>query len=263
MSEINSERCLIVNADDFGLTSEINRGIIEAHERGIVTSTSLMVRGSAATAAAELARAHPDLSVGLHFDIAEWRYRDGAWEAIYQVVDARDRNAVENELQRQLATFRDLLGRAPTHLDSHQHVHKSEPACAILLRSSEELRVPLRGCDRSIKYCGEFYGQTAEGQPFPTNISSSHLIETLHRIEPGWTELGCHPGYAGGLDSVYATEREEELRILRRAEIRAALERESIRLCSFQNFLNSRDTREVQLLQKTIAPPVLRTGGAQ
>jgi predicted glycoside hydrolase/deacetylase ChbG (UPF0249 family) len=70
-------RFLIVNADDFGLTSGINRGIIEAHEHGIVTSASLMVRYPAAREAADYAKAHPELSVGLHFEAGEWRYRAG------------------------------------------------------------------------------------------------------------------------------------------------------------------------------------------
>src|SRR5436190_3388019 len=67
---------LIVNADDFGMTPGVNRGIISAHESGIVTSTSLMVRGAAAAEAVELAREHPQLSVGLHVDLCEWVYRD-------------------------------------------------------------------------------------------------------------------------------------------------------------------------------------------
>ena len=52
-------RVLIVNADDFGLSAGVNRGIVEAHERGIVTSASLMVRRPAAREAADYARTHP------------------------------------------------------------------------------------------------------------------------------------------------------------------------------------------------------------
>ena len=51
-------RYLIVNADDFGLSPGVNRGVVQAHERGIVTSASLMVRQPAAGAAAACARAH-------------------------------------------------------------------------------------------------------------------------------------------------------------------------------------------------------------
>src|SRR4051812_8671285 len=101
-------RYLIVNADDFGLTSDINRGIIEAHERGIVTSASLMVRHAAAEEAAAYARAHPAFSLGLHFEAAEWRYSDGEWQCAYQVIDADDPAQVRAELERQLAEFRQI-----------------------------------------------------------------------------------------------------------------------------------------------------------
>ena len=81
---------LIVNADDFGQSSGINRGIIEAHEHGIVTSTSLMSRWPGAVEAAQYARTHPELSVGLHIDLGEWEYREGNWLAVYTVVPLDD-----------------------------------------------------------------------------------------------------------------------------------------------------------------------------
>ena len=63
-----AERVLIVNADDFGLSRGVNAGVQKAHEQGIVTSAGLMVRGRAATEAAEYARATPSLSLGLHVE---------------------------------------------------------------------------------------------------------------------------------------------------------------------------------------------------
>ena len=66
-------RQLIVNADDFGQSHSVNRGILAAHERGIVTSTSLMVRWPAAAKAAALGRTHPRLSLGLHVDLGDIR----------------------------------------------------------------------------------------------------------------------------------------------------------------------------------------------
>src|SRR5215470_10973875 len=117
-------RSLIVNADDFGQSVGINRGVIEAYERGIVTSASVMVCWLAASAAASYARAHPWLSVGLHFDLGEWTFRDGGWHAIYLWVDPNDSSAVEREARMQLERYRDLLGHDPTHLDSHQHIHR-------------------------------------------------------------------------------------------------------------------------------------------
>jgi predicted glycoside hydrolase/deacetylase ChbG (UPF0249 family) len=234
-TDATNERRLIVNADDFGLTIGINRGIIEAHERGILTSASLMVRYDAAEQSAAYARHYPQLSVGLHFDAAEWRFGDGEWEPVYEVVDADDANAVAAELERQLTVFQRLLGRAPTHLDSHQHMHLSEPARWVFLAAADRLRVPLRSCSPRVAYAGNFYGQTGEGEPYPDGISALHLIEMIEGLPAGWTELGCHVGYAEGLDSVYAKERETELRVLCADEIRAAVQRSGVRLCSFHD----------------------------
>ena len=82
-------RFLVVNADDLGLSAAVNAGIAAAHERGIVTSASLMVRQGAAAEAAAYAAAHPALAVGLHLDLGEWDYVDGEWMAAYQRCDAR------------------------------------------------------------------------------------------------------------------------------------------------------------------------------
>ena len=66
---MGSQRTLVVNADDFGASSGVNRGIVHSHVHGIVTSASLMVDGPAAEPAVELALEHPELGVGLHWDL--------------------------------------------------------------------------------------------------------------------------------------------------------------------------------------------------
>jgi predicted glycoside hydrolase/deacetylase ChbG (UPF0249 family) len=236
VKEETGRRFLIVNADDFGLTNGVNRGIIEAHERGIVTSASLMVRYPAAEKAAEYARTHPELSVGLHFDVQELRYRDRKWELAYRLIDTTDAEAVGQEFERQLAAFQRLLGSAPTHLDSHQHIHLAEPARSVLLEYVKQLGVPLRSCTPAISYRGSFYGQTDEGDSFPAGISAEALIGAFEKLPPGWTEIGCHPGYTDGLDSVYSIEREEETRVLSSVAVRSALNRGDVQLRSFHDF---------------------------
>ena len=235
METTSPERFLIVNADDFGQTAGLNRGIIEAHQCGIVTSASLMVRYPMALEAANYARAHPELSVGLHFELTEWRYAGGEWQQAYQTADARDAVAIRDELERQFARFEELLGREPTHLDSHQHAHLTEPLQSITRAAAERLGIPLRGLTPAVTYCGSFYGQDATGVSYPQHIALSHLIEVIKTLPVGWTELGCHPGYGEGLDSVYLTERENELRVLCSQEARDEIERQDVRLCSFHD----------------------------
>lgn len=226
-------RLLIVNADDFGQSRGLNGGIIRAHERGIVTSASLMVRWAAAAEAAAYARAHPKLSLGIHVDLGEWSFRDGAWAPIYEVVPLDDPAAVRTEVRRQLAAFRALTGRVPTHVDSHQHVHLREPARSILSEIAGELAVPLRGLTPGVGYCGDFYGQTASGQPLPEIITVEKLLDILAALPPGVTELGCHPGEGDDLATMYRSERAREVAVLCDPRLRAGLRKLGIRLCSF------------------------------
>jgi predicted glycoside hydrolase/deacetylase ChbG (UPF0249 family) len=198
---------LVVNADDLGYSSGVNRGIFEAHLRGIVTSTSLMVRRPAAEDA--VAAAPPSLGLGLHVDLGEWVFEAGEWHA-RDVVAADGADAVADEVARQLERFRELVGRDPTHLDSHQHVHRNEPVRSIVIEVGADLGVPVRH-ESHIRYRGDFYGQDDEGNPHPELLSTERLEALILSLPDGATELCCHPGYADGLASSYAAERELEL----------------------------------------------------
>jgi predicted glycoside hydrolase/deacetylase ChbG (UPF0249 family) len=227
------KRYLIVNADDFGQSNGVNHGIIAAHEQGIVTSASLMVRWPAAVEAATYGRTHRDFSIGLHLDLGEWIYRDGAWVALYQVVDMDDPVMVANAVADQLAEFCQLVGQAPTHIDSHQHVHRSEPVRSIVAKLAHQLGVPLRHFSATVRYCGNFYGQMAAGEALPAAISVEGLCKILATLPPGISELGCHPGVADDVDSMYRAERSAEVRTLCDPRIRDALNTENVQLCSF------------------------------
>ena len=238
-----SSRYLIVNADDFGRTAGLNRGIIESHERGIVTSATLMVHYPAAAEAGDYARAHPDFSVGLHFDLYEWEYdRQSGWISVYERVDHEDPAAIRTELDRQLALFERLAGQPPSHLDSHQHAHLSEPARAVVLETAERHRLSVRNSTPGIGYCGDFYGQTGRGEPYPDGISIEQLVRTIEALPEGWTELSCHPGYAGDMKTIYAAEREQELRTLCSPEVVRAIAAAGVQLCSFRDFRRSRSS---------------------
>ena len=226
-------RAAIVNADDFGQSTGINRGVIEAHERGIVTSASLMVRWPAALAAAAYARRSPRLSVGLHVDLGESFYRNGEWIPLYERVDRRDACAVEAEIRAQLALCRELLQCDPTHLDSHQHAHVAEPVRTILEAMAGELNVPLRHRSARVRHDGRFYGQTNTGEPWPSGVSATHLVEILRGLPEGVTEVACHPGFADDLVTMYRTERRVELDVLCDPGVRRAAADERIEFLGF------------------------------
>ncbi len=228
-----AKRYVIVNADDFGHSSAVNRGVIHAHDHGIVTSASLMVRWPAAVEAAEYARNRPGLSLGLHLDFGEWVYKDEHWTPIYNVVPLDEVTELRHEALRQLAVFRTLTGRDPDHIDSHQHVHLREPARSVVLEAALELRAPVRDCNSEIRYCGRFYGQSAEGSPYARGITSDALIEILSQLPPGVTELACHPGEGEIPNTTYIAERAIEVKTLCDARVRSALIEMGIVLCGF------------------------------
>jgi chitin disaccharide deacetylase len=224
-------RRLIVNADDLGLTAAVNEGIFAAHQRGIVTSASLMVRQGAAPAAATELSAAPGLAVGLHLDLGQWDYAGGEWMLAYGRCDMQSPDAIEAECRSQLGLFRDLLGRDPTHLDSHQHVHMSEPTASVAAALAAELDVPLRG--RTIRFEGGFYGQDGKGASYPQLVEPGALVVLMESLPAGLTEIGCHPAAGPVPSSSYDRERLLELATLCDPMVRRALEQARIELRTF------------------------------
>lgn len=141
---------LIVNADDFGLTSGVNRAVIEAHQAGALTSATLMVSGRAASEAVRLAHENPGLGVGLHVNltsddpvlppgkVSSLVGSDGRFSGIEKMLlrltlgQARSRE-IEAEIVAQIERCREL-GVEPTHVDSHHHLHAHPRLRAILTR---------------------------------------------------------------------------------------------------------------------------------
>jgi predicted glycoside hydrolase/deacetylase ChbG (UPF0249 family) len=219
---------VIFNADDFGASRGINRGIVECHRRGVVTSTSLMVEGRAAAEAAALAKDHPGLAVGLHFDVV------GEDDKSFDLDDAA---AVGAEFRRQLALFHDLLGRAPTHVDSHRHTHRRPHLFPLFREWVAPLKVPLRD-DGRVKYVGGFYAQWEWQVTNLDHVSVPFLVKILRDdAGPDWTEFSCHPGYmTPDFASVYGREREAEIRTLTDPKVRAAIEALGYVLSSYAQF---------------------------
>ena len=219
---------LIFNADDFGASSGINRGILECHTRGVLTSASLMVTGRAVREAVSISRDHPALAVGLHWDV---------WGEDEREFDLGDGAAVRDELRRQLDRFEALVGRLPSHVDSHRHAHRDPRAWPLFLELVEPLGVPLRG-DGRVRFVGGFYAQW-EWKVTNLEYVSVAFLERMLRDEvpDGWTEISCHPGYRSpGYDAVYLAEREVEVATLIDPRVRAAVGELGIRLVSYHDW---------------------------
>ena len=216
---------LIVNADDFGWCAGVNRGIVEAHRRGIVTSASLMVGMPGSEEAARQAREWPELSVGLHVCFGDGRKEPAAYFT--------DTATCQESLNAQFIRFTELMGRPPTHLDSHRNAHTHPELLPHFKETAERYGIPLRQHSR-VRYISRFYGHWA-GEHHPEQVSVSGLIQILATdVGDGVSELGCHPACADpALVSSYTIERELELTTLCDDRVRGFLDDREIALIGF------------------------------
>ncbi len=220
----------IVNGDDFGASRGINRGIVEAHCHGVLTSTSLMVNMPATEEAAILSRELPELSIGLHVNITT---EDGEL-----VVDLAAPDECRAEVYRQLERFQELIGRLPTHIDSHHNVHRVPQLLPQFLDLAQQYQLPLREHSR-VRYFPSFYGQW-DGETHLEQISVENLVQMLEtEFREGFTELSCHPGYVDPeFSSTYSIERETELQTLCSPIIRSKLAELQLQLIGFRELDN-------------------------
>jgi len=244
---------LIVNADDFGRTAGINLGVVRAHERGIVTSATLMVNYGPATGAAALARQNPTLGVGLHVALTGGPPALPP-EQIRSLVDFQGRlppkpdglaradpAEVLAEVRAQLRRFRQLMGRDPTHMDSHHHSHReSDAVLEALVTLAWETGLPVRNASPAVLerlrregirttdyFVEEFYDRGA---------TLEDVIRILGDLKPGTTELMCHPAVVDEElrgTSGYAEPRTRELEVLTNRDVRQTIQAAGIHLASF------------------------------
>jgi chitin disaccharide deacetylase len=150
-------RRLIVNADDFGFTAGVNRAIVEAHSRGVVTSSTLMANGPAFAEAAQLAKTVPTLSVGCHVVLTDGvpilaadrlpsltdgsRFRDGMMMFAARAIGSRmDAAEITAEAAAQIRKIQSA-GIVVSHLDTHKHTHLFPKILRPLLRAAADCGV--------------------------------------------------------------------------------------------------------------------------
>lgn len=238
---------LIVNADDLGRSEGIDRGIEHAHREGIVTSATLMANAPGAERGAAVARANPDLGVGVHLVLTYARplsdpsrvpslvEADGSFPRSPSAVVGRARVRTDDALREYRAQYRrarDLIGREPTHFDTHHWVQEEPAVFDALLRVAAETGLAARHLNDSERdrlraarvrttdrYTREFQG------PRPIDVRAlSALLERIAGAGDGSTELMCHPGEADPeleLTSAYAWDRVTELATLTDPSVRA------------------------------------------
>ena len=203
-----NSKFLIINADDFGYSHSINKGIIEAHEKGIVTSTSVMVNAIAAHEAKNLTK-YPDLSIGLHFELQE-------------VVN------VKAKLEKQIEKFVAIIGKMPDHLDTHKRHTTDEGIKEVLEEYAKEHNSPVRNFNA--KHIGSFGINS-------NDTSVAQLKRSIDEATNEYNELMTHCGYSDDYlreHSSYNDLREQELTAICDPSIKQYIADKGLRLINWR-----------------------------
>ncbi len=268
------KRRLVVNADDFGFTRDVNEGIVEAHRAGILTATTLMANGSAFEHAVRLARETPSLDVGCHLVLVGGRSLVGRRRQLPATVWglaaalAARRLQVVDELAAQVERIL-AAGIRPTHADTHKHTHLLPPVLEAVIRVAERYGIawvrrpfdfPLRGMADGIPWgkrvvsrslgilrrrmhrALEEHGRRTTDHFVGFQMSGAYgtreLVNLLRRLPAGTTELMCHPGYCGDelrrARTRLKESRARELAALTAPEVRQVLAEEGIELTAYR-----------------------------
>lgn len=243
---------LIVNADDLGRTPGVNQGVVQAHRTGIVTSASLMVNHPTAAEAKGIATDNPELGIGLHLALTGGPPTLGP-SLVRSLVDAKgllptkpeglaaaDPAEVLAEVRAQIRRFREITGALPTHLDTHHHAHTVPAVLEALVIVCWEMGLPARGTSTEMRerlrheriptpdqFVEAFFGDDA---------TLEHLVRILSGLDPGTTELMCHPAVVDEAlrkTSGYAEPRGRELAALTHRDARQAIQAAGIRLVNW------------------------------
>jgi predicted glycoside hydrolase/deacetylase ChbG (UPF0249 family) len=272
-------RLLVVNADDFGFTRDVNQGIVEAHTGGILTATTLMANGDAFADAVRLAREHSSLDIGCHLVLIGGNslldpsraLPRGVRELLAALASGRLR--VYDELAAQVRRILDT-GLAPTHLDTHKHTHLAPPVLDALTRLAEEFRIPWvrrpfdvpltaararapwltktasgglrlfrRKFERALARRGCRATDHFAGFQLTGRLRTAELVALLRALPEGVTEFMCHPGRCGeellAAPTRLKHSREEELSALTAPDTRRAIGETGIRLVNYRDLVLS------------------------
>lgn len=264
---------MIVNADDFGFTHDVNRGIVEAHRAGILTATTLMATGAAFDDAVRLTRANPSLDVGCHLVLVNAPSAlDGGdmlpatvAELLRALMTRRIR--VYDELRAQVERIL-AAGIRPSHLDTHKHTHLAPPVLNAVVRIAREYGIrwvrrpfdfPLtagdvpwtvRAVSRGLTVVRRRFHRVLEqnqcrstdhfaGFQITGRFRAAELVDLIARLPEGVTEFMTHPGYC--TDELRAARtrlkesRERELEALTAPETADALRRHGVVLTDYRS----------------------------
>ncbi|MBN1823163.1 MAG: ChbG/HpnK family deacetylase [Endomicrobiales bacterium] len=190
---------LIINADDLGYREEINKGIMFAHQNGLVTSASLFVERDGTADALRFLKETPSLGVGIHLDLDKYFEVDHHLGIILGWRETKhDIGAVAGEVNRQIQKF-SSFGLSADHLDSHHHAHMIDEVFTVVCDAAAEHKIPV------VRFDEKHFVDPIKRQKMRQYLADKGLRCIDHFIE-GWywgnvdesynvAELMTHPGY--------------------------------------------------------------------
>jgi len=257
---------LIVNADDFGFTRDVNEGIVQACREGILTATTLMATGAAFAHAVALARENPGLDVGIHLVLVGSPGYPPTVAGLMQAI-ALGRIRIYEELAGQVRKVLDA-GLGPTHLDTHKHTHLLPPVLDAVARLADEFKIPwirrpfdlprhaagvpwpTRLANRSFGFIRRRFHRVLTSRGCSTTdhfagfqmtgrYDARELAALIRSLPEGVTEFMCHPGFCTdelrNAQTRLKESRRRELDALTSAEVRAALEESNVKLARYRD----------------------------
>ena len=264
-------KTLLVNADDFGFTRDVNSGIMEAHTRGILTATTLMANGAAFDDAVVLARETPTLDVGCHLvlvggeSLVTGRAFPLTVSQLMQAIALRRLDPYA-ELKAQIQKILQA-GLSPVHMDTHKHTHLFPPVLDAVARLSAEFRIPWirrpfdfpvepQGLPLSKRLISQAFGIVRPrlervlrkngcrstdhfaGFSLTGRFTAADIVTLIRSLPDGSTEFMVHPGHCTAELKAARTRLKEsraaELAALVAPEVRAALDEAGVKLSGYR-----------------------------
>ncbi len=236
---------IIINVDDFGLSRAFNHGIVDGYKAGVISSTTLLVTSLAVDHAVELAKENPGLGVGLHLALTSFKSITEHEEIsengyllnqliVREKAEEINQEAIYQELKAQLELFIAKMGKKPTHLDMHHHMHHYQNIKEVVIKLANEYHLLLRNeeteAGKSVVNI-DFYDPQISFEQYQKSINE--LLGYDKNIN---RELCVHAGYIDQLlmdVSGYNLARIKELSVLLSPECREFTAEKQIKLVPF------------------------------
>lgn len=264
------QKYLIVNADDFGLSSEINDGIIDTFQNGLVRSASLMTTEDGFADAIEKIKKPPLLDIGIHLNIVRGKPKRSLIYIFFRrIFNKRGlETEIRQEFERQIRTAIDQ-GVKITHLDTEKHLHAFPFILGIVIELAKKyeiksIRFPFEeavslrkaGLRQALKIllsrlfirrCSRLFDQSGIQRPdffygisLSNRFSVDNLKELVDNLKPGVSELSCHPSAKSGGETpssfIKNESRDRERKTLTSPELLDYLKEKDITLTNFRIF---------------------------